>query len=105
VFASQSVGSKPWRVICGDPEATAAAVAIAGPRATLTLLAAGAAPAIASEVLAREVTIIGVAGAHPDLVVEAAAMCTKGDIDLAGGTTVAAGDPLRTHVRSVAARA
>jgi 6-hydroxycyclohex-1-ene-1-carbonyl-CoA dehydrogenase len=103
-FAIQSVGTKPWRVICGDPAATAAAVALAGPRATLTLLAAAAAPPIASDVLAREVTIIGVAGAHPDLVVEAAAMCTKGDIDLTGGTTAAADDPLRTHVRTVGAR-
>ncbi len=98
-LAAQSLGTKPWRVICGTPAATPAAVALAGPRSTLTLLAGIAPPAIAGDVLAREVTVIGVAGAHPDLVVEAAAMCVKGEVDLAGGTTEVAGDPLRTQIR------
>jgi len=100
-FAIQSLGTKPWRVICGDASATAAAVALAGPRATLTLLAAVPAPSIDGDILAREVTIIGVAGAHPDLVVEAAAMCAKAEVDLAGGTTDTAADPTRTYVRTV----
>ena len=99
-FAAQSLGTKPWRVICGDPAATSDAVELAGPRATLTLLATAAPQPIAGAVIAREVTVIGVAGAHPDLVVEAAAMCVKGEIDLPGGTTDDAGDPLRTHVRT-----
>jgi hypothetical protein len=51
-------------------------------------------------VLAREVTVIGVAGAHPDLVVEAAAMCVKGEIDLLAGTTQNSRDPLRTQVHT-----
>ena len=59
-----------------------------------------AATSLATPAAAREVTIIGVAGAHPDLVVEAAAMCVKGEIDLAAGTTADPTDPLRTHVRS-----
>jgi len=99
-FAAQSLGTKPWRVICGAPAATLQAAELAGPRATLTLLATAAPSPISGEVLAREVTIIGVAGAHPDLVVEAAAMCVKGEIDLAGGTTADPTDLLRTHVRS-----
>ncbi len=99
-FAAKSLGTKPWRVICGVPAATLQAAELAGPRATLTLLATAAPPVISGEVLAREVTIIGVAGAHPDLVVEAAAMCVKGEIDLLGGTTADPTDPLRTHVRS-----
>jgi len=99
-FAAQSLGTKPWRVICGAPAATLQAAELAGPRATLTLLATAAPPPISGEVLAREVTLIGVAGAHPDLVVEAAAMCVKGEIDLAAGTTADPADPLRTHVRS-----
>jgi hypothetical protein len=85
-------------VICGDPAAATAAVALAGPRATLTLLAAQVPPDVIGDALAREVTLIGVAGAHPDLVVEAAAMCVKREIDLAGGVTDAPADPLRTHV-------
>ena len=96
---AQSLGTKPWRLICGDPAAISDAIELAGPRSTLTLLATAALPPIAGEVLAREVTILGVAGAHPDLVVEAAAMCVKGEIDLAGGTTLDTTDPLRTHVR------
>jgi D-arabinose 1-dehydrogenase-like Zn-dependent alcohol dehydrogenase len=98
-FAAHGVGARPWRVFCVDPAAIPLAVALAGPRSTLTLLAAGAAPAIAGDALAREVTIIGVAGPHPDLVVEAAAMCAKREIDLVGGTATVA-DPLRTHVRT-----
>ena len=64
----------------GAPEVAAA---LAGPRATLTVLAP--APALPGELVAREVTVIGIAGPHPDLIVEAAAMCVKGEIDLAGG--------------------
>ena len=101
LVAAQSLGTKPWRVICGDAAATASAVDLAGPRATLTLLAAPALAPIAGDVIAREVTVIGVAGAHPDLVVETAAMCAKGEIDLAGGTTQAVAEPFRTPVRSV----
>jgi hypothetical protein len=67
---------RPWRVIaCADGSRAAA---LAGPRATLTLLAPIA--ALPGDAIAREVTIIGVAGAHPDLVVEAAAMCARGDV-------------------------
>jgi D-arabinose 1-dehydrogenase-like Zn-dependent alcohol dehydrogenase len=97
-FAAQSLGTKPWRVLCGDPAATALAAELAGPRATLTVLAGAA---LTTDVLAREVTVIGVAGAHPDLVVEAAAMCVKGDVDLLAGTTTSDGDPLRTRVRVI----
>lgn len=101
VFAAHGISGKPWRVLCVDPDATEIAVDLAGPRATLTVLAAGA-PAIAgslSAALAREVTVVGVAGAHPDLVVEAAALCTRGEIDLVTGTSLTA-DSLRTHVRT-----
>ncbi len=83
-FTEQGLGARPWRVMvtCGQDVATGAA--LAGPRATLTVLApSGVLP---GELAAREVTMIGVAGVHPDLVVEVAAMCVKGDIDLAGGT-------------------
>jgi threonine dehydrogenase-like Zn-dependent dehydrogenase len=82
--AAQGMGTRPLRLIAtGDAELAAE---LAGPRATLTVLAANArGPALPGELLAREVTIVGVAGPHPDLVVEAAAMCVKGEIDLAGG--------------------
>jgi len=97
-FAAHGVGARPWRVFCVEPAAIPHGVALAGPRSTLTVLATPALPAIAGDVLAREGTIIGVTGPHPDLVVDAAAMCAKREIDLVGGTSTVA-DPLRTHVR------
>jgi threonine dehydrogenase-like Zn-dependent dehydrogenase len=93
--SAPETAGKPWRVFaCGDH---ARAHALAGARATLTALAPS--PPLPAELVAREVTIIGVAGAHPDLVVEAAAMCVKREIDLAGGVTADRGDPTRTYVR------
>jgi D-arabinose 1-dehydrogenase-like Zn-dependent alcohol dehydrogenase len=83
-LAAQGAGPRPWRVLATAPEAASRAAALAGPRATLTLLAP--APNLPGDLLAREVTVIGVAGAHPDLLVEVAAMCAKGEIDLVGGT-------------------
>jgi hypothetical protein len=80
-IATQGMGARPLRILAtGDHERAAA---LAGPRATLTVLAPS--PALPGDLVAREVTIIGVAGPHPDLIVEAAAMCVKGEIDLAGG--------------------
>ena len=80
-IAAQGLGARPLRLVAtGDVEQAAA---LAGPRATLTVLAPG--PALPGELWSREVTVIGVAGPHPDLIVEAAAMCVKGEIDLAGG--------------------
>jgi threonine dehydrogenase-like Zn-dependent dehydrogenase len=83
-IAAQGLGTRPLRLIAtGEVERAAA---LAGPRATLTVLAP--APALPQELWSREVTVIGVAGPHPDLIVEAAAMCVKGEIDLVGGVGV-----------------
>jgi 6-hydroxycyclohex-1-ene-1-carbonyl-CoA dehydrogenase len=91
---TRATSTKPWRVFaCADH---VRAYALANARATLTVLAP--APPLPAELVAREVTIIGVAGAHPDLVVEAAAMCVKREIDLPGGVTTDASDPTRTRV-------
>lgn len=80
-IAAQGMGTRPLRLLAtGAPELAAS---LAGPRATLTVLAP--CPALPGELVAREVTIIGVAGPHPDLIVEAAAMCVKGEIDLGAG--------------------
>ena len=96
-LAAHGTSARPWRVLAASPEAARRAAALAGPRATLSLLAP--APDLPGDLVLREVTVIGVAGAHPDLVVEAAAMCVKGEIDLAGGTTAQPDDPTRAHVR------
>jgi 6-hydroxycyclohex-1-ene-1-carbonyl-CoA dehydrogenase len=90
--AAQGLGVRPWRVIATTPAAIERAASLAGPRATLTVLAGSDAPALPGDVLAREVTVIGVAGPHPDLIVEAAAMCVKNEIDLVGGVRIGAAD-------------
>ena len=96
--ATLGLGERPLRVIATARLADAAE--LAGPRATLTVLApAGDLPgALPFSLIAREVTIIGVAGAHPDLVTEVAAMCAKGEIDLAGGITHDPADATRALV-------
>lgn len=83
-FSGEGLAGRPWRVIAVTEAATPLAAALAGPRATLTVAApVGGLP---GDLVTREVTVIGVAGAHPDLVVEVAAMCVKGELDLAAGT-------------------
>jgi 6-hydroxycyclohex-1-ene-1-carbonyl-CoA dehydrogenase len=94
--SAQGMGNRPWRLIATSPEGVEVAARLAGPRATLTVLANTPMPALPGDLLAREVTIIGVAGPHPDLIVEAAALCVKGEIDLVGGV---GDDPTRARVR------
>jgi len=96
-IAAQGLGTRPSRVLCTEPATLAQAAALAGPRATLTVLASGDAPLPAS-LLAREVLVIGVAGPHPDLVVEVAALCAKGDLDLVGGVSTDPTDRTRATV-------
>jgi 6-hydroxycyclohex-1-ene-1-carbonyl-CoA dehydrogenase len=96
-FAGAS-GGRPWRVIATGGSLLAAA--LAGPRATLTVLATGDATCDLAALAAREVTVIGVAGAHPDLVVEAAAMCVRGEVDLAGGTAAGSNSVMQAIVRA-----
>ncbi len=79
-FAAQQIGNRPWRVLATTPASTARAAALAGPRATLTVVAG--CPDLPAALVAREVTILTVAAAHPDLVVEVAALCAKGDLKL-----------------------
>ena len=99
---AQGLGTRPWRVIATDTASLPAAAALAGARATLTVLATGDVPALPGALLAREVAITSVAGAHPDLVVEAAAMCAKGEIDLTHGVTRDRADRTRALVRLTA---
>lgn len=79
-FTAQAIGNRPWRVLATSPDATRRAAALAGPRATLTVLAGS--PDLPAALIDREVTILTVARAHPDLVVEVAALCVKGEISL-----------------------
>ncbi len=94
--AAQGNGARPWRVLATTSESVELGARLAGPRATLTVLAPS--PALPGELVTREVTVIGVATAHPDLVVEAAAMCVKGEINLADGTSTEPNDLMRSIV-------
>lgn len=79
-FSDQGLGQKPWRVIATSADAVARAADLCGPRATLTVLAPIS--SLPGELAAREVTVIPVAGAHPDLVTEIAALVAKGELTL-----------------------
>lgn len=88
-MAAQGLGARPYKILAVADLALAAG--LAGPRATLTTLVAADLPAA---LVANEVMVIGVAAAHPDLVVEAAAMCARGEVDLAGGASTTPDDTL-----------
>ncbi len=84
-IAAQGNGARPWRVIATTPASAAIGATLCGPRATLTVLAPAPFTLDLGAALAREVTIIGVATAHPDLIVEAAAMVARGEVRLLDG--------------------
>jgi D-arabinose 1-dehydrogenase-like Zn-dependent alcohol dehydrogenase len=71
----------------------ARAAALAGPGATLVLLAGVAAGArdatpVPAAILDLDALVVGVAGAHPDLVPELAALAARGELDLAGAADI-----------------
>ena len=89
--AGAEAGDRPRKVFACDGVAAAEAIAIAGPRATVAVATVPAGPgecAGLGAALAREVTVIGVAGAHPDLLPELAALVVRGELDLAAATRV-----------------
>lgn len=75
-FEPRSIHARPWRILATTPDAVTLAAQIANPRAQLTSIVAE----LPANLAAHEVTIITVAGPHPDLVVEVAAMCLKGEL-------------------------
>jgi 6-hydroxycyclohex-1-ene-1-carbonyl-CoA dehydrogenase len=90
-------GVRPWYVFetGGAAAAQSLAIAIAGPGATVVLAAPAATGAPTGAVdlgtaLDRELTIISVAGAHPDLLVDVAALAIRGELDLGAAAEVVA---------------
>ncbi|MEZ4401676.1 MAG: alcohol dehydrogenase catalytic domain-containing protein [Kofleriaceae bacterium] len=84
--------TRPRRVVVTAPTLVEAALRVAGPRATVVVAAdamTAAAPPLETA-LAEEVTVVGVAGCHPDLVPELAALVARGDLALADATEVVA---------------
>jgi D-arabinose 1-dehydrogenase-like Zn-dependent alcohol dehydrogenase len=96
-IAAQGVGGRAARVIATTPEVAGHAATYTDPRSTLTILAP--VDNLPGELAAREVVVIPVAGPHPDLVVEVAAMCAKGEIDLVAGTAQTENAEMRAIVR------
>jgi threonine dehydrogenase-like Zn-dependent dehydrogenase len=84
--AARGHGARPWKLFAcdGDPEA---ALSIAGPRATVAIAALEVrGDSRLGAAVDREVTAIGVRGAHPDLMPEVAALAVRGELDVAGAT-------------------
>jgi threonine dehydrogenase-like Zn-dependent dehydrogenase len=83
--AEGAVG-KPVRLFATTDAARPLALALAGPRAMVVVRARLAGPdpglALTGELLALEVTAHAVRGAHPDLLVEAAALVVKAEVRL-----------------------
>lgn len=76
-------GDRPLRVFSTDPSGRDQAVERCGPRATLVVRAAQGLPLVVpAALLAREVAIVAVAGAHPDLLTEIAALAVRGEVRL-----------------------
>jgi len=88
-------GARPAKLfVCDRPsgpdnDAAAHAIALAGPRAVIAMIA-GAARIDVAAALAHEVTVLGVVGAHPDLLPELAALAVRGELDLAGAASMVA---------------
>jgi D-arabinose 1-dehydrogenase-like Zn-dependent alcohol dehydrogenase len=89
---AQGASTRPWRILALDARR---GFDLAGPRTSLTV---GPVESIDPGMVGNEVTLVGIAREHPDLIVEAAAMCAKGEVDLLGSTTIEPGDPTRSHV-------
>ena len=91
VALAARAGAPPWRAFetAGTADGRRRALALAIPGGTAVCLAPGAgAPLGIDDALAAEVAIVGVAGAHPDLYPEVAALAVRGDVDLAAHVTV-----------------
>ena len=97
--ADAGLGALPWKVFdtgTGPHRGTA----LAGPRVTVTVLSEcvlGGADGHRYDVagvLAADGAVLGVAGAHPDLIPEVAAMAVRGDIDLAAAASVVGVDQI-----------
>ena len=93
-------GERPWHVFetSAAAESRRLALAVSGPQARITLLARRALGTPSSDeglstlhmetVLDADASILGVAGAHPDLLPEVAALVVRGELDIASAARV-----------------
>lgn len=101
--AGSGHGERPWQVFetSADIDSRRLALSVAGPGARVTMLARRAmgygAPGDALDLdttLDLDGSILGVAGAHPDLLPEVAALVVRGELDVAGAARVVEPDAL-----------
>jgi threonine dehydrogenase-like Zn-dependent dehydrogenase len=99
--ASCGHGKRPWYIFetSATGQGRAVAMSLAGPGARLTMLASAAIARPtekpvqhdgADRVLDLDGVMLGVAGAHPDLLPEVAALVIRGELDVAGAAEIAA---------------
>jgi D-arabinose 1-dehydrogenase-like Zn-dependent alcohol dehydrogenase len=100
-------GSRPWFVFETSAQTVqrTLALALAGPGARLTLLARRAlgspepGPDLPLDrVLDADGTVIGVTGAHPDLIPEVAALVVRGELDIEGAAEVLSPEQLNIQL-------
>jgi threonine dehydrogenase-like Zn-dependent dehydrogenase len=97
---AQAPADLPWRVfeVSARPAARARAAALVGPGATLVLCTAdtagGPGGGDLGDLVERDVTLLAVAGPHPDLVPEAVALAVRGELDLASAVEIVPRDAL-----------
>jgi D-arabinose 1-dehydrogenase-like Zn-dependent alcohol dehydrogenase len=105
--AAASHGERPWCIFATDAEPLQRSLALAAmtPGSRIVFLARSAlgrdtaGPAMDIDaVLDADGTLLGVAGAHPDLLPEVAALAVRGDIDLAGASQVIAPEALSSSL-------
>lgn len=87
-------GERPWKVFDTNTGAHRG-VALARPRTTVTVLSLpgvdlAAGDADPGALLRADGAVLGIAGAHPDLIPEVAALAVRGDIDLAAAARIVA---------------
>jgi hypothetical protein len=99
-----SVGgpSRPWKLLATEPTSLLRASELAGPRAIVTAIGPGPFSAVDPTAWNREVTILAVVAASPELIVETAALAIRGQLDVGAGTVLLEMDQLDPATLSAA---
>ncbi len=109
--AAAELSDRPWRIFetSGEKAGRDLARELAGPGSTVALLSTGfdaGASFDAAPLLAREVAVFGITGAHPDLLPEVAALAVRRELDLDRAAVIASiSDPQSAPAQARAARA
>ncbi|MEZ4362593.1 MAG: alcohol dehydrogenase catalytic domain-containing protein [Kofleriaceae bacterium] len=91
--AAELQAARPWKLLVTEPRALLLASRLAGPRALLAVLAppettADDVSSLDPLAWLRELAVLSVTTASPELVLETAALAVRGELDLGAGTAV-----------------